>query len=281
MLKSSKGIRRPVRLQRTVRLSVLLPVLCVALGAALPLTAAVLETPPAQVLEPGQFMQLPLVIREGQGPRIEISLGTAPPGASLVLDDDGQLQLEWQAGRDFSDQALIEIRVRDVDGNEFLDSVFVLIRHPRELLVDTDTDAAPSSSPDTVAPPDIDPAALPENEPGTAVDDSLQAPRFSAVANQVVSAGWVVTLRVAADLPGDAQPVLQVDRLPRQSSFESNQDGSRTFRWETSDTDQGEHLFRFTAFNPRDPELRTSQEVLIVVGDPTKKVTLPEPLPGQ
>ena len=84
-----------------------------------------------------------------------------------------------------------------------------------------------------------------------------------------------------ASLPGEYDPVLQVDRLPRNASFEANEEGGRTFRWETGENDQGEHLFRFTAFNPRAPQERSVQEVLMVVGDPTKKVTLPEPARGE
>ncbi|MGQ7843444.1 hypothetical protein ACUNV4_03125 [Granulosicoccus sp. 3-233] len=238
----------------------------IVLGQLPSVAAATLEALPDQVLEPGQQLQLPLQIRQEQGPRIEISLGVSPPGASLELQDDGQLQLQWQPGPDMPPETMVELLVRDVDSNVYLDSVFVVIRRP-------DVNPRPDGGPGTgvMAP-----------EPSTEVlpDGSLDAPVLDVLPNQVVSAGRTVTLKVFASLPGEFDPVLQIDRLPRNASFEANEEGGRTFRWETGDNDQGEHLFRFTAFNPRAPEQRSVQEVLMVVGDPSLKVTLPQPTPS-
>lgn len=273
--------RCPALLARYVGVAVLLPVIAIGLSHSLPVAAAVLSVPPEQVLEPGQQLVLPLLIRQDEGPRIEISLGVSPEGASLVLEDDGQLQLEWQAGPDLPAETTIELLVRDVDRNQFLNSVFVVVRRP---------DANPGAGAGTVAPeskesPDMSLDA-PPSSPATdgqqgEAESSLQAPDFPPLPNQVVSAGRTVILKVLASLPGENDPVLQVDRLPRNASFEANEEGGRTFRWETGENDQGEHLFRFTAFNPRAPQERSVQEVLMVVGDPTKKVTLPEPARGE
>ena len=276
--------RCPAQLARYAGVAVLLSVIAIGLSHSLPVAAAMLLVPPEQVLEPGQQLVLPLEIRQEQGPRIEISLGVSPEGASLVLEDDGQLQLEWQAGPDMPVETTIELLVRDVDSNQFLNSVFVVVRRP---------DANPGAgeeagtvTPESKESPDISPETPPPSSPAVdgqqgEAESSLQAPDFPLLPNQVVSAGRIVILKVLASLPGEYDPVLQVDRLPRNASFEANEEGGRTFRWETGENDQGEHLFRFTAFNPRAPQERSVQEVLMVVGDPTKKVTLPEPARGE
>lgn len=261
-------------LTRCVFVAVWVSLIVLVLSHSMPIAAATLDVPPEQVLEPGQQLQLPLVIRRGQGPRIEISLGASAQGASLVLDDDGQLQLEWQSGPDLPAETTIELRIRDVDNNEFLDSVDVVIRRSG-----TDALVEPAPGP-LAAPPAAPPGSIAADNQQDREESSLEAPIFAVLPNQVVSAGRTVTLKVFASLSGEVEPVLQVDRLPRNASFEINEDGGRTFRWETGENDQGEHLFRFSAFNPRAPQQRSVQEVLMVVGDPTQKVTLPEPVPS-
>lgn len=241
-----------------------------------PLQAAVLETPAGQSLAPGQHLQLPLQIRQGEGPRIEIRLGVAPAGASLILDDDGRLLLDWMAGPDLAEETQIELLVRDVDTDEYLDSVFVAIRRGGLAAPDPE----PSPEPEGIDGDEPGLGSKAASDPDSVADEpALEMPQFDVLANQVVSAGRAVTLRVSASLTGEVNAVLQVDRLPRRASFDANDDGSRTFRWQTQEDDQGEHLFRFTAFNPRAPLQRVRQEVLIIVGDPTLNVTLPEPLP--
>ena len=104
-------------------------------------------------------------------------------------------------------------------------------------------------------------------------------PGLKAMPNQVISAGRVVSFRVSASMGSGEVPGLQIDRLPRNASFDINPDGSRTFYWQTSDRDQGEHVFRFSAINPEQLNLRDSQEVLVIVGDPSRNKTLPAPEP--
>jgi hypothetical protein len=100
-------------------------------------------------------------------------------------------------------------------------------------------------------------------------------PRLGPLVNQVVSAGRVVTQRVQASLPDGSAAIVQIDRLPANASFDANPDGSRSLYWQTSDRDQGEHLFRITAINPQDTRRRAHEEILIVVGDPTRSRTTP------
>lgn len=108
-----------------------------------------------------------------------------------------------------------------------------------------------------------------------------QTPRIAPLASQIISAGRVVSFPVSSSLAGGEKVILQVDRLPRNASFDEGKDGSRTFYWQTSDKDQGEHLFRFTAIHPRYSDLRAWREVLIVIGDPSRSSTSPaEAVPG-
>lgn len=132
-----------------------------------------------------------------------------------------------------------------------------------------------TSGPDSGSDPESNTVRLPVSgsEPG-----DLSAPRLLSLPNQVVSAGRTVRFRVKADMQDDDTPILMVDRLPRRASFEANVDGSRTFRWQTDNKDQGEHLFRFSALHPRAPQLRSYREVLIIVGDPSYNITRPGPV---
>ena len=101
-------------------------------------------------------------------------------------------------------------------------------------------------------------------------------PRIVPLATQIVSAGRTVSFRVAAALDDDGRtPPLQIDRLPKYASFDTNADGSRTFRWPTGDREQGEHRFRITALHPDDATLSSRAEVLVIVGDPTRSSTAP------
>jgi len=82
-------------------------------------------------------------------------------------------------------------------------------------------------------------------------------------------------------MPDQSAAILHVDRLPPNASFDDNRDGTRTFYWPTSDTDQGEHVFRFTAIHHNNVNQRISTEVLIVVGDPGASSSRPESVNGQ
>jgi len=101
-------------------------------------------------------------------------------------------------------------------------------------------------------------------------------PKIPPLANQVVSAGRMISFKVSPSTDDGSVPVLLVDRVPRTASFDANKDGSRTFFWQTGERDQGEHVFRFTAVNPREPSLRSYRDVLIIVGDPTRNQTAPQ-----
>jgi len=129
----------------------------------------------------------------------------------------------------------------------------------------------------------------PPSEPTATLPDPPSprplAPLIEPLASQIVSAGRTVSFRVAATLAEAtleetssverSVPLLQIDRLPRNASFDVNPDGSRTFRWPTGDRDQGEHRFRITALHPDDERLRSRVDLFVIIGDPTRSVTEP------
>lgn len=175
---------------------------------------------------------------------VELSAGGLPPGAMFMNDPDKGYVIRWTPK--LEQQGRYEVSLQAVDRYDRAkvtnSSIILQVNAP---LV-----------PDTFEDPDI-PTILP-------------------LANQVVSAGRIVSFKVKSTAEDGTVPVMLVDRIPRDASFDGNDDGSRTFFWQTGDRDQGEHVFRFTAVNPREPNLRSYQDVLIIVGDPTRNKTAPQ-----
>jgi len=78
--------------------------------------------------------------------------------------------------------------------------------------------------------------------------------------------GGAVIFRVTPIDPDGTLATLVVDPLPAGASFEDNGDGTRTFFWQTSETDSGDHLITFTALDGLDSSLSHSESVIISVG---------------
>jgi len=175
---------------------------------------------------------------------VQLSAGGLPPGAMFMNDPEKGYVLSWTP--EIEQQGRYEVSLQAVD------------RFDRNKVTNTSIllEVKPPLVPDTFVDPDT-PTILP-------------------LANQVVSAGRMISFKVSSTAEDGTVPVLLVDRIPRDASFDGNDDGSRTFFWQTGDRDQGEHVFRFTAVNPREPELRSFRDVLIVVGDPTRNKTAPQ-----
>ena len=174
---------------------------------------------------------------------VELSAGGLPPGAMFMNDSEKGYMLRWSPK--LEQQGLYEVNLQAVDrfNRSKVTNTSMLLR--------------------------VKPRVIPTNfeDPDT--------PSIMPLANQVVSAGRIISFKVDSTAEDGTKPVLLVDRIPRDASFDANSDGSRTFFWQTGDRDQGEHVFRFTAVNPREPDLRSFKDVLIVVGDPTRNKTAP------
>lgn len=175
---------------------------------------------------------------------VQLSAGGLPPGAMFMNDPDKGYLFRWTPKPE--QQGRYEVNLQAID------------RYDRSRITNSSIllQVEPAFVPDTFEDPDI--------------------PTIFPLANQVVSAGRIVSFKVDSVAEDGTVPVLLVDRIPRDASFDGNEDGSRTFFWQTGDRDQGEHVFRFTAVNPREPNLRTYKDVLIVVGDPTRNKTAPQ-----
>lgn len=227
----------------------------VSLLSAAPVMAAYLSMPETLTLEAGEHLLQTLPPVDSQGQRIQIALGEAPPGVLLTVDDFGQMLLHWQTGPGLADESRIEILLSNIDTGKLLERRQIMIHRVE---------------------PEVVPSAPVKPERAIAAASDA-VPHLNELPNQLISPGFVVSLQVKATLPDASMPVLQVDRLPKEASFEASEGGSRTFYWHTDDKDEGEHVFRFTAINPVDASLRVSHEVMIVVGDPTKSRTRPKP----
>jgi len=175
---------------------------------------------------------------------IQLSAGGLPPGAMFMHDFQKGYVFRWTPTA--SQHGRYEVNFQAVERAERSSSaqagMLLTVKAP--------------PTPDTFQDPDV--------------------PKIPPLANQVVSAGRMVSFRVSPSSEDGSVPVLLVDRVPRTASFDSNKDGSRTFFWQTGERDQGEHVFRFTAVNPREPNLRSYRDVLIIVGDPTRNQTAPQ-----
>lgn len=99
---------------------------------------------------------------------------------------------------------------------------------------------------------------------------------FEPLSSQIVSTGQTINLPIISRVGENSKTILHVDRLPSGATFDLNEDGTRTFHWVTSASDQGEHVFRFTAVNPRDANQVLNKELLIVVGDPAAPGSMPQ-----
>lgn len=174
---------------------------------------------------------------------VRLMVGGLPQGAFLTTQENPAHIVRWTP--DWSQAGVHELRLLAVDVNN--------IKNVAEaglvLVVDT-----------------------PE---GLADPDDPDKPEIVELPVQVISAGRILSLRVDSFIADGTKPVMQIDRLPSNASFEANDDGSYTFFWQTSDRSQGEHLFRLTAINPNETSLKAYREVLIVVGDPSLNQTLP------
>lgn len=243
---------------------------------------------------------------------IRVEVLSLPPGADFNESESGQYQISWTPTRNQLGSRRLRLRVTDrADTENYQDTVLALsvfgaittsegsspvatleVDIPR--VAEPDVSDTPDESMQGADGPDVevasDEATIASMELTDRVSASTPAPvqqvvqdpdlpGLKAMPNQVISAGRVVSFRVSASMGSGEVPGLQIDRLPRNASFDINPDGSRTFYWQTSDRDQGEHVFRFSAINPEQLNLRDSQEVLVIVGDPSRNKTLPAPEP--
>lgn len=98
---------------------------------------------------------------------------------------------------------------------------------------------------------------------------------LNTIANQMVSAGRTVSVSISAISSDEETPVITIDRLPRNASFDQNSNGGYTLVWPTDEQDQGEHVFRVTAKHPSENSTVSNASLTVIVGDPSRRKTLP------
>lgn len=216
----------------------------------------VLQDLESRTLRPGQLLLQPVEFNRGGGVRLEIRLIDAPDGASLLVNDSGRLMLQWAIGSQMADSTSLVIQARDFDTQAIVDTSVLVVQNGQSF--------------------EIQPGADVVEQDNTPVQESIPVEvSLEPLAGQIVSAGRAVSFRVNSSASDNQQPLISIDRIPRNASFEKNFQGGYTFFWQTSSRDQGEHRFRLTAVHPDNTAVTESRELTIVVGDPSNSRTFP------
>ena len=170
---------------------------------------------------------------------------SGPSGASLNDNGDGSRTFRWNsAGRSAGSYP-----------------VSLEVQHP------TDTGLRRASNFNINVGAGSQPAAT------TAVAETTSVASFNdgrpviqPLADIFVAPGGAVIFRVTPIDPDGVPATLVANPMPASASFDDNRDGTRTFFWQTSEADRGEHRITFTASDGQNPSLQHSESVLITVG---------------
>ncbi len=198
--------------------------------------------------------------RSGEPPTI---IGVVLPSGAVMTDvGDGWSLIYWQPRPEDVGRHVLTIRAMDKD-----DPNLVFERDVEVEVQAVDGDNTRESM--------IPAAASPSGSAVLAAGSSDQAPTLGPIATHIVSAGKTLTIRVTPEYDHELPPIIRIDRLPANASFDANKDGSRTFFWPTGNRDQGQHRFRITVIHPDDASLKTTRELTVIVGDPSQQSTFP------
>lgn len=226
-----------------------------------------------QNLTVNQDYQLFIKPIDADGTVAGLSAISLPLGAVLEDAHDGSRVFRWRPSAGQEGEHRTTFLATDAEDNA-LTSERVIV-----FAVSPDGTAI-VSTPNTALPSNESNAGSSSGNPATDRSDSTQnannEPYFEPISAPVVSAGQDISFRVVPRMPDQSASILHVDRLPRNASFADNFDGTRTFFWRTTEADQGEHVFRFTAIHHENVNQRVSTEVLIIIGNPGAASSLPQ-----
>jgi len=114
-----------------------------------------------------------------------------------------------------------------------------------------------------------------ENSPSPA------GPQFVDLSDQFVYLGQSLNLVVRAKSEDGSVPGLALDRMPANSAFVDNGDGTRTFRWFPYPVNLGDTYINVIAIDSKDASIRTDQTIKIrVERDPNNPVNFPPVING-
>ncbi len=190
---------------------------------------------------------------EGVVPAMKIE--NLPEGASFEDNRDGTRQFLWTPGENYVGENVLTFTVyEDAEPN-------ISTSQSIKLTVNGNT-----------APIGTQPPPGPENG---------DAPQFIGLADQFVYLGQTLELVVRARSDDGSVPGLAIDRLPTNSSFQDNRDGTRTFRWYPYPVNIGDTWITFISIDAHDPTVRTQQTIKITVErDPNNPVNFPPVING-
>ena len=241
-------------------------------------------------MNPGDLLEQPVKWQEKLGQRLEFKLIEGPDTSRLIVNDKAELVVQWESGPEMADTTSLVIQARDIDTLEIIDTSALVVRNA--LTLDSPESTALESLESTViktplgkeieslentAPQSpVDTAMLQEveNQSRTGVK-ALASVTLQPPVGEIVSSGKRVKIQVTGASSDDEPPLISIDRVPRNASFERNGNGRYTFFWQTTDRDQGEHRFRVTAVHPENEQATISREFTVVVGDPSRRTTQP------
>lgn len=233
----------------------------------------------AQSIQIDQDYQLYIKPIDADGTVAGLNASSLPDGAVLEDGFDGSRVLRWRPTADQAGEHRIVFVATDAQDPSLTTErqIIFAVGNVDNSSVTTD-DSAPSIETDSRIDSNVD--APTDSSNNDALQNADNQPYFEPLSSVVVSAGQRISFRVVPRMPDKSAAILHVDRLPPAGSFDDNGDGTRTFYWPTTDADQGEHIFRFTAIHHSNVNQRTSTEVLIVVGDPAAPGSRPESTTG-
>lgn len=208
-------------------------------------------------VEPGDLLEQDIAVDRSSGMRLEISLLSPPVGARLAVSDDGQLKLQWATGSDLPEKTRLMIQAKNIDTQDVVETGVLQV----------------SKFYDAKAPQVM--SAVTGEASEVAGNQKSAVISFNPMSNQIVSSGQIISLQISALSSDDKDPLISIDRVPRNASFDKNLVNGYTFFWETSDSDQGEHVFRVSATHPSQSEVFATALVTMFVGDPSRRTTLP------
>lgn len=122
---------------------------------------------------------------------------------------------------------------------------------------------------------------IPQPAAANPVPQNSAAPQFVDLNDQFVFLGQSLNLVVRAKSEDGSVPGLALDRMPVDSSFVDNRDGTRTFKWFPFPVNLGDTYINVIAIDSKDPSIRTDQTIKIrVERDPNNPVNFPPVING-
>lgn len=229
-------------------------------------------------LSTGQRLNLPEVddVSAGVGETVELRITpvsdggvpafyivTGPAGASLDDNRDGSRTFRWNSQGRSTGSYPVTLQVQHPSDSG--------LRMSQQFNINVQ-----ASVQQALAAGDAQPASAIATATPASFNDGR--PVIQPLADQFIEPGGAVIFRVTPIDPDGTPAILVVNPLPASATFDDNNDGTRTFFWQTSEADRGAHQITFTATDGLNPGLQHSESLLITVGSGNTVVNNSVPL---